>query len=446
MGGGEVHGRPRAADSGQGFQLGAELDRIAEQLKALARVQDGLHHLYETVLGRDVDLAVLLRQIVATAMELVDARYGALGVLNEDGESLAQFIPVGLSEREKKGLAGVDLPEGRGLLGYLITHPEPLRVDRIGDHPASAGFPPGHPPMRTLLGVAISSRGRTYGRLYVSERADGRPFDAHDEAMIVALAGAAGLAIDDARLFSQVRAEAEQFQRLLLPRLPDLRPFEGAALYLPAPTPGHIGGDWYDALLLPDGTCVAVIGDVGGHGLGSAAAMAQIRSMLRALVYERPTPPSEVLTQLDRTLQAITDTPVTTTCLARIEPAGSGWSLHWSTAGHPPPLLVTPGHKARYLTAEPGVPLGVDSGQVRPDHHRHVPGGSTVVFFTDGLIEDRVRSIDDGLHALADLATASAGEPPDRLCRILADDHPSDGTDDIAILAIRTPGHPGEHP
>jgi GAF domain len=264
MTGADEPARPRAAESAGGFQLSTELDRIADQLKALARVQDGLHQLYETVLGRDVDLNVLLRQIVATAMDLVDARYGALAVLDEDGEHVVRFIPVGLSEREKADLAGVPLPQGRGLLGYLMTQLEPLRVDDIGAHPASVGFPPGHPPMRTLLGVAISSRSRTYGRLYVSERHDGRDFDAHDEAVIVALAGAAGLAIDDARLFSQVRAEAEHFQRLLLPRLPDLRPFQAAALYLPAPTPGHIGGDWYDALLLPDGTCTAVIGDVGG--------------------------------------------------------------------------------------------------------------------------------------------------------------------------------------
>jgi hypothetical protein len=429
----------RPAFFGQGFQLSTELERIAEQLKALARVQDGLHSLYETVLGRDVDLSVVLSQIVTTAMDLVGARYGALGILDEDGERLVRFIPLGLSEEDRASLAGVELPQGRGLLGYLITHPQPLRVSEIGAHPASSGFPPGHPPMHTLLGVAISSRGRTYGRLYVTERRDGQPFDDHDEAMIVALAGAAGLAIDDARLFSQVRAEAEQFQRLLLPRLPDLRPFQAAALYLPAPTPGHIGGDWYDALLLPDGACAAVIGDVGGHGLNSAAAMAQIRSMLRALLYQWRTPASAILAQLDRTLQAITDTPITTACLARIEPADGVWSLRWSTAGHLAPLLVVPGRPARYLTADPGVPLGVDVGQPRPDHLFRLPPGSTVVFFTDGLVEDHTRSITDGLLSLAALATANAGLPPDELCRALADGHPSDGNDDMAVLALRTP-------
>lgn len=420
-------------------RLGAELDRIAEELKALARVQEALHELYTSVLGRDVDLRAILYQVVATAMDLVDARYGALGVLSEDGDQLIEFVAVGLTEEEKAAAAHLESPRGRGLLGHLMADPHPLRVDCISDHPMAMGFPPGHPRMRTLLGVAIGSRGHVYGNLYVSDRHDGRPFDEQDQTMIVALAGAAGLAIDDARLFGQVRSEAEEFQRLLLPRLPDLWPIEAATLYQPATAPSQIGGDWYDAIRLSDGTCAVVIGDIGGHGLQAAAAMAQTRSMLRALLYERRTPPSAVLTQLDRTLQAITDTPLTTACLACLRPADRGWHLHWSTAGHPAPLLIVPGRPARYLDAEPGPPLGVDAGTTRPDQHDRLPGGATLVFFTDGLVEHHEHPIDEGLAALARLATRHADQCPERLCRALLDDHPGDGTDDIAILALRLP-------
>src|SRR5262249_49423368 len=179
------------------------------------------------------------------------------------------------------------------------------------------------------------SRGHTYGNLYLSDRRDDQPFDDNDEIMIVALAAAAGLAIDDARLLGQVRNEAEDFQRLLLPELPDMRPIEAAAVYRPSTAPGHVGGDWYDAVRLPAGACAVVIGDIGGPGLQAAAAMVQARSMLRALVYERRGSPGAVLTELDRTLQAMTDTPVTTACLACLRPEGSGWDLDWSTAGHP---------------------------------------------------------------------------------------------------------------
>ncbi|MFG2848156.1 PP2C family protein-serine/threonine phosphatase [Kitasatospora sp. NPDC048296] len=428
------------SDESRRLRLGVELEQIAEQLRSLARAQDRLHDLYEAVLGRDVDLPVVLQLIVDTAMELVGARYGALGVLDESGEHLHRFIPVGLSEQERADLGEVNLPRGRGLLRHLITHPESLRVDDIAAHPDSAGFPPGHPPMRTLLGAAISTRGKIYGDLYVAERRDGQPFDAHDEALIVALASAAGLAIDDARLYEQTRLDAEQFQRILLPRLPDLRPFDAAAAYRPASTPGRIGGDWYDALLVPDHACAAVIGDVVGHDLEAAAAMAQIRNMLRALLYDQRTPPSVVLAHLDRALEAITDQPVTTACLARIEPAQPGtWTLRWSTAGHPPPLLITPDHRARYLHADPDLPLGVDTAQPRADHTHLMSAGSTVIFFTDGLFEHPKHPIEAGLERLAALATEHAALPLRDFVQTLADHHPSDGHDDMAVLALRTP-------
>ncbi|WP_235967191.1 PP2C family protein-serine/threonine phosphatase [Herbidospora solisilvae] len=430
----------QASVFGARLRLGDELNRIAEQLSSLARAQDRLNDMYEAVLSRDIDLSVVLELIVSTATNLVGARYGALGVLDETGERLGLFVPMGLSEQERADLAGTPLPRGRGLLGHLITHPEPLRVDDIDAHPESAGFPPGHPPMRTLLGAPIIIRGEIYGNLYVSERLDGRPFDAHDESLIVALAGAAALAIDDARLYEENRRDAEHFQRLLLPRLPEhLHPFSVAAAYRPACKPSRVGGDWYDVMPAPGQACAAIIGDVVGHDLQAAAAMTQIRNMLRALLYDHRTSPRAVLTRLDRTVQAITDNPVTTACLARIEPARQGWTLRWSTAGHPPPLLLIPGRPPCYLHSNPDLPLGVDVTQPRHNHTRLLPPGTTVVFFTDGLVEDRLRPLDEGLARLAALAAADADLPVHDLVTTLIDEHPGDGQDDMAILAIRTP-------
>ncbi|MGW5605794.1 PP2C family protein-serine/threonine phosphatase [Streptomyces sp. NPDC003753] len=424
------------------LRLRDELARIDEQLRALVAAMDRLQGLLDAVvaISREVELPGVLNRIVTTAMELVGARYGALGILDESGESLSEFIAVGLSEQEYAHLvAEVGLPEGRGLLGHLISHPEPLRVDDIPAHPSSAGFPPDHPSLHTLLGVAITVRGEIYGDLYLSERRDGRPFDVHDENIVVALAGAAGIALENVHLFEQVRNTSEKFQRLLLPALPDLRPFTAAAIYRPAAEPSRLGGDWYDAILLPDDAVAVVIGDVVGHDLEAAAAMASTRNMLRALLFDRCTPPSAILAQLDRTVQGITDTPVTTTTLARIEPDGPGWRLHWSAAGHVPPLVIAPGRKAEYLFAEPGLPLGVDAGQARPDHIHPLPPGSTVVLFTDGLVEHPRRPIDECLDELAGLATAHAGLPLEDFVHALADHGPSDGHDDMAILAVRTP-------
>ncbi|MFD7626959.1 PP2C family protein-serine/threonine phosphatase [Streptomyces sp. NPDC059851] len=434
------HPRPRRS-RGLNQRLEAELERIDEQLRQSARAKDQLQGLLDAVLviTQELELPEVLHRIVTTAMGLVGARYGALGVLHESGDHLDQFITAGLSESERADLAGIDFPHGRGVLGHLIRHPEPMRVEDIPSHPSSVGFPPGHPHMRTLLGAAVKVRGTIYGDLYLSERRDGQPFDRADEEIVVALAGVVGIAIENARLFGQVRAGAEHFQRLLLPTLPDLRPLASAAVYRPASEPDHIGGDWYDAVMLPDGVCVAVIGDVVGHDLRAAASMAQTRSMLRALLYDRRTPPSGILAQLDRTLEATTDNPVTTACLARIQYEGPDWTMHWSTAGHLPPLLVTSDGRAEYLEAEPGVPLGVSTEQHRPDHFSSVPAGATMVFFTDGLIEHRARPVDECLDALAELAAVHAALPLQDFVRTLADRHPSDGHDDMAILALRTP-------
>ncbi|MEU5715622.1 GAF domain-containing SpoIIE family protein phosphatase [Streptomyces sp. NPDC020403] len=418
-----------------------QLKDVADHLESLARTKGRLEGLLDAVLtiSSELDLPTVLRRIVTTAMELIGARYGALGVLHASGDHLEQFITAGLAQEEREALAGIEFPHGRGVLGLLIHHPAPLRVDDIPAHPASVGYPPGHPAMRTLLGVAVSVRGEIYGDLYLSERHDGRPFDRDDEDILRALAGAAGLAIENARLFGRVRDSAEQFQRLLLPTVPDLTPFTGATAYRPAAEPAALGGDWYDAVVLPDRSCAAVIGDVVGHDLHAAAAMAQARNMLRALLYDRKTPPSRVLTQLDRTVHEITDLPVTTVCLARIERTVAGWQLHWSSAGHPPPLIVTPEGRTRYMEGEPGLPLGVDPDVERPDHTYPLPPEATVLLFTDGLVEHPRRSLDDQLAVLAELAGAHVGLPLDEFVNTLADQHPSDGHDDMAVIALRVP-------
>ncbi|MFG2804264.1 PP2C family protein-serine/threonine phosphatase [Streptomyces massasporeus] len=422
-------------------RLRTELSRIDEQLRALLDAMDRMQGLLDAVvaISREVELPAVLHRIVTTAMDLVGARYGALGVLNDTGEHLEEFITAGLSARERADLAETGLPTGRGVLGHLISHPEPLRIGDIPAHASSVGFPPGHPHMRTLLGVAISVRNEIYGDLYLSERRDGQPFDVQDENVVVALASAAGIAIENVRLFEQVRLGAEQFQRLLLPTLPDLRPFTAAAVYRPAAEPSRLGGDWYDAIPLPDDVVAVVIGDVAGHDLHAAAAMASVRNMLRALLFDRDSSPGAVLTRLDRTLQAVTPNPVTTTALARIEPEGPGWRLRWSTAGHVPPLLITPERRVEVLTGEPGLPLGVDPEELRPDHSRFLPPGTTLVFYTDGLIEHPAQPIDRSLGELADLAAVNAALPLRDLVDALADHHPSDGHDDMAILALRTP-------
>jgi len=163
-----------------------------------------LRRLLDAVLsvGAELDLAMVLQRIVEAATDLVDARYGALGVLDEQHTELAQFLTVGL-DHEQRSAIGL-LPRGHGILGVLISDPRPLRLPNLARHPDSAGFPPNHPPMSSFLGVPVMVHGQVFGNLYLCDKIGGEPFSEIDEELCIALATAAGIAIDNARLHSQV--------------------------------------------------------------------------------------------------------------------------------------------------------------------------------------------------------------------------------------------------
>jgi signal transduction histidine kinase len=151
----------------------------------------------------DLDLQAVLRRIAQVAADLVAAEYAALGVISDDGRSLAQFIVVGVDDEMVARIGS--LPAGHGVLGKLISDPRPLRLDNLADHADSFGFPPNHPPMRTFLGVPIRVRDAVFGNLYLTEKRGGGSFDEQDEAIVLGLAAAAGVAIQNARLYTETR-------------------------------------------------------------------------------------------------------------------------------------------------------------------------------------------------------------------------------------------------
>ncbi|NUK06858.1 GAF domain-containing sensor histidine kinase [Streptomyces lunaelactis] len=191
------------------------LDELLEELQArldTARgTQDRVRSLLEAVLsvGRELDLEHVLRSITEAAAVLVDAEYAALGVIAPSGRSLSQFLTVGVSEEQIAAIG--PYPSGHGILGELIRNPQPLRLPKISEHPASYGFPPHHPPMNTFLGVPIRVRDHVFGNLYLTEKRGGAEFDEEDESVLSTLAVAAGVAIDNARLYE----EAKQRERWL---------------------------------------------------------------------------------------------------------------------------------------------------------------------------------------------------------------------------------------
>jgi two-component system, NarL family, sensor histidine kinase DevS len=182
------------------------LDELRVRLEAVLATRDRVYALLEAVVavGGSLNLEVMLRQIVEAAVSLSGAQYGALGVIGEGGR-LAEFIPVGLDEKQ---IAAIHhWPEGQGLLGELIQDPRPLRLADIAVHERSHGFPGGHPPMKTFLGVPIRIRDEVYGNLYLTGKTSGGEFDEDDESVLVALASAAGVAIENARLYEEARRQ-----------------------------------------------------------------------------------------------------------------------------------------------------------------------------------------------------------------------------------------------
>ncbi|MGW8378417.1 sensor histidine kinase [Actinacidiphila sp. SB3-2] len=186
------------------LRLDELLEEMERRIRSVRGTQDRLHGLLEAVLsvGRGLDVAQVLRRIVEAAVVLVDAEYGALGVVGEEQE-LEQFLTVGLSDEQRKVIG--KLPRGHGILGELIRHPEPLRLSELSEHPASYGFPPGHPPMHSFLGVPIRVRDEVFGNFYLTEKRGAKEFDAEDEAVLSTLALAAGVAIENAQLYEEAR-------------------------------------------------------------------------------------------------------------------------------------------------------------------------------------------------------------------------------------------------
>ncbi|MCU1587637.1 MAG: Histidine kinase [Frankiales bacterium] len=209
------------------MHLNALVGELQGQLATVTGTRDRTRGLLQAVIavGSDLDLQTVLRHIVQAAADLVDARYAALGVIGEEGH-LVQFVTVGIDDESVSRIGA--LPHGRGLLGELIRHPEPLLLEDLGKHPVSVGFPQNHPPMTTFLGVPIRIREEVFGNLYLTDKRSGTPFDNEDQSVVQALAAAAGVAIANVRLYDAARrreqwlsASAEVFTALLSGREPE---------------------------------------------------------------------------------------------------------------------------------------------------------------------------------------------------------------------------------
>ncbi|MEV6490829.1 GAF domain-containing SpoIIE family protein phosphatase, partial [Actinoplanes sp. NPDC051633] len=261
-----------------------------------------------------------------------------------------------------------------------------------------------------------------------------------EQGVLAALAGYVAQALQRADHLSSREKVAAVLQRALLSDLPDAAPYELAAHYEPAARGEQVGGDWYDAVRLDPGHLALVVGDVTGHDMRAAALMGRLRSKLRLLLVDRHEPPSALLRRLDTANQALGDRITATVVLAflRPEPGGDGHRLQWSNAGHPSPLLVTDAGTTVLTGCDPL--LGAQRRTPRTNLTTHVPPGSTVLFYTDGLIETREQPFDERERQLHEAMADFAGVPlPAMLDRLHAAFAGDDHEDDVAMLAVRTP-------
>ncbi|MFD9502671.1 PP2C family protein-serine/threonine phosphatase [Streptomyces sp. NPDC060035] len=253
------------------------------------------------------------------------------------------------------------------------------------------------------------------------------------------LAHRVGLAVDNSRLHFEAQHTAERLQRSLLPDLPTEGPVELAARYQSAVATAQVGGDWYDAFLLAEGATALIIGDVAGHDLRSAVTMSQMRNMLRGIACDRKEPPGKILARLDAATHILYPHQTLTCIYALVEkPLPDGpWQLHYAVAGHPAPLLVTREGETRFLDGGRSMMLGVDPDEHRPDATDVLPANSTLLLYTDGLVERRDEVLDRGLARLRQHAAALAREPLETFCDELLNGLATAGTDDVALIAVR---------
>jgi serine phosphatase RsbU (regulator of sigma subunit) len=467
-------------------QRTALLSSITEALSETLEIEEAVAHLARVVVGpwADWSLVTLVDQKVIppgatdapTATELlwrrglrdvaswhidpdtraVVERYRAIRMASlTDAAFLAQALrenrPVIVAANAADTLAGV-LEEGEARDLCLLLAP------------ASAVVLP------------LRARGRTVGVLSVFRGAARGRFSHDDVADLVDAAGRAGLALDNARLYAQQRDLAEGLQRSLLSAPPAPDHLHIAVRYQPAAEAAQVGGDWYDAFLQPDGATSIVIGDVVGHDTAAAAAMGQVRGLLRGIAVTTGEGPADVLRRVDEAMQTLQVDTTATAIVARLEQTDDErrqglTRLRWSNAGHPPPLVALHPEAPDTPESQPGTDTGTDTGTdgsgavttLWSEHDELLLGldphtertesvltltrGTTVLLYTDGLVERRGQPLEVGVARLEQVLTelVDAGLDLEQMCdALLRRLVPARPEDDVAIVAVRL--HPEDRP
>ncbi len=378
----------------------------------------------DSKLGR-LDVENLLIELLERVRGILGADTAAVLLLEKDSGDLVARAACGIEEEVRQG---VRLPVGVGFAGRIAQSKEPMRLDRV-DSTTVANPILWEKGIRTMLGVPLIVADELIGVLHVG-RLEDRRFELADVELLEVVAERLAGAVQ-ARQLAVERAATTLVERSLLPgRLPECPGLEFATRYLTPDEP--VGGDWYDVFTVPSGDLWVVAGDVAGHGLHAAVVMGRVRSALRsyALINGEP---AEVLELTSRTVQHFEpSTMVTAVCGTASFPYDE---FRVATAGHPAPLLVPLEEPGHFLSLPIGPPLGIRTEIARSSTVVALPEGAVMVFYTDGLVERRGESLDDGMERLRNVVKAENSEA---VCRQLARTMLSDEIkDDIAIVVVR---------
>jgi serine phosphatase RsbU (regulator of sigma subunit) len=306
-------------------------------------------------------------------------------------------------------------------------------ADRISSRPGGADFVAGYV---SFVAAPLIARGSVVGCVVFGRAACSPAFGRTDTALAAELAARAAVCIDNALLFRRERRTAQALQRGLLPGQPDVPAgLEVARRYLPVGE-SVVGGDWHDIVPLPGGRAALIVGDAMGHGPEAAAVMVQLRTAAHALA-DLELPPEEVLRRLDRMAAGMAAAPFATCICAVLDPADRSCVI--AQAGHLPPMLALPGGGTATFDLPPGLPLGLGAETFEPTQIS-VPAGATLALYTDGLVESRVRPLDDGMAALAEVLSSALAEPGcelDGVCQAVTRALHQRGEDDVTLVLAR---------
>jgi serine phosphatase RsbU (regulator of sigma subunit)/FixJ family two-component response regulator/anti-sigma regulatory factor (Ser/Thr protein kinase) len=389
-----------------------------------------LERLTEAALAH-LSLDDLLEELLGHVCELLDTDTAAILLLDEERDVLEVRAQRGLyGEVESRFM----VPVGAGFAGRIVAERRSIVIDDVEG--AEVLSPILRSKVKSLLGVPLLVENKIIGVMHVGTTS-AREFTAEDTVVLQLASDRAARAIDRAQRFQHEHETAVTLQRSLLPdRLPDVPGLALAARYLPGAAGTEVGGDWYDVIPIPGGRVGLVMGDVAGKGLAAASMVGRLRSALRAYALEGHHPPT-VLDQLNRLLWTEAEsTQMATLLYAIVDPADA--SIRWVNAGHMPPIVVADGEAPRFLGGPRSVPLGVLPFPGFEEVSSFVSPGTSVVLYTDGLIERPGVIIDEGMALLARAASA-VGSDPELLCDHLLESLVPEGgaQDDVALLALR---------